>query len=133
MSSDAGAKTNHDHKQPILRGEGTHCGANRVCVCVCVCVWISPKLNHVVTKKVPRPPPTSISSSLQTPGPLIDLPGSHCPKVRLDYWPKPCEGSPQWPQLIFYTNFGLMRGLQHCVNTATEKGPCHTELNINPP
>lgn len=80
-------------------------------------MW-SPKVPHGSPPPLERQSPSSLQ-----PRPLIDLPGAHCPKVRLDYWPKPCEGSPQWPQLIFYTNFGLMRGLQHCVNTATEKAP----------
>lgn len=88
-----------------------------------MCVGISPKLNHVVTKSPPSLSHPHLNLLSLQPRPLIDLPGTHCPKVRLDYWPKPCEGSPQWPQLIFYTNFGLMRGLQHCVNTATEKAP----------
>lgn len=99
-------------------------GENYVCVQVCVCVWgyVSPKLNHVVTKSPALPPPPQ-SPRPFSPGLSLTFQAAHCPKVRLDYWPKPCEGSPQWPQLIFYTNFGLMRGLQHCVNTATEKAP----------
>lgn len=62
---------------------------------------ISPKLNHVLTKFLPL---------------LVRSPrASRCPSGRSlsqsESWlrPKPCQGSPRWSQLIFYTNFWLMR------------------------